>query len=94
MVILEDLVPADHLLRKVDTYINFGFIRDQICHLYCDNNGRHDVDVMLLFKMLLSFIRLVFKSKDRAILQRFYYLDHRTVDSKYNIITDKYVTTG
>ena len=28
MVILEDLVPTDHLLRKIDQYIDFEFIRD------------------------------------------------------------------
>jgi hypothetical protein len=33
MVILEDLVPADHLLRKIDTYIDFEFIRDKVRHL-------------------------------------------------------------
>lgn len=43
MVILEDLVPADHLLRKIDKYIDFEFIRDAVRHLYCDNNGRSGV---------------------------------------------------
>ena len=40
MVILEDLVPADHLLCKIDKYIEFEFIRDKVRHLYFDNNGR------------------------------------------------------
>lgn len=44
MVILEDLVPAEHLLRKIDKYIDFEFIRDAVRHLYCDNNGRPAVD--------------------------------------------------
>jgi transposase len=52
MVILEDLVPADHLLRKLDKYIDFEFIRDKVRHLYCGNNGRPAVDPVLLFKML------------------------------------------
>ena len=52
MVILEDLVPTDHLLRKIDQYIDFEFIRDAVRHLYCDNNGRPAVDPVLLFKML------------------------------------------
>lgn len=52
MVILEDLVPADHLLRKIDKYIDFEFIRDKVRHLYCSSNGRPAVDPVLLFKML------------------------------------------
>lgn len=56
MVVLEDLVPGDHLLRKTDKYIDFEFIRDKVRHLYCDNNGRPAVDPALLFKMLLSAI--------------------------------------
>ena len=28
VVMLEQLVPQDHLLRKIDKYIDFSFIRD------------------------------------------------------------------
>lgn len=33
VVMLEQLVPQDHLLRKIDKYIDFSFIRDltRIC---------------------------------------------------------------
>ncbi len=68
MVILEDLVPADHLLRKIDKYINFEFIRDQVRHLYCDNNGRPAVDPVLLFKML--FIGYLFGVRSERQLVR------------------------
>ena len=54
MVILEDLVPKDHLLRKIDKYIDFEFIRDKVRHLYCGNNGRPAVDPVLLFKRISS----------------------------------------
>lgn len=68
MVILEDLVPADHLLRKIDKYINFEFIRDQVRHLYCNNNGRPAVDPVLLFKML--FIGYLFGVRSERQLVR------------------------
>ena len=44
MVILEELVPQDHLLRKIDKVIDFGFI-NKICKpYYCENNGgRHAI---------------------------------------------------
>jgi transposase len=52
MVTLEELVPKDHLLRKIDRHINFSFIRDKVKHLYCTNNGRPAIDPVRLFKML------------------------------------------
>jgi transposase len=68
MVILEDLVPADHLLRKIDQYISFEFIRDKVRNLYCDNNGRPAVDPVLLFKML--FIGYLFGVRSERQLVR------------------------
>lgn len=52
MVTLEELVPADHLLRLIDRHIDFEFIRDATAPLYCENNGRPAIDPVLLFKML------------------------------------------
>lgn len=52
MVTLEQLVPTDHLLRLIDQYIRFDFIRDATQHLYCQNNGRPAIDPVVLFKML------------------------------------------
>lgn len=52
MVFLEDLVPEDHLLRKIDKTMDFSFIRERTRHLYCDNNGRPAIDPVVLFKVL------------------------------------------
>jgi transposase len=52
MVTLEELVPQDHLLRSIERYIEFDFIRAATAQLYCDNNGRPAIDPVLLFKML------------------------------------------
>lgn len=52
-VSIETLVPQDHLLRKIDRHIDFGFIYDKVEHLYCKDNGRPPVDPVMLFKMLL-----------------------------------------
>lgn len=35
MISLEQLVPQDHLVRKVAKAIDFEFIRDEVAHLYC-----------------------------------------------------------
>ena len=47
-----DLVPKDHLLRKISKSISFEFIRDKVQDLYCHGNGRPAVDPVVLFKML------------------------------------------
>jgi transposase len=51
-VCIEELVPKDHLLRKIDKVIDFDFIRDKVKDLYCADNGRPAVDPVVLFKML------------------------------------------
>lgn len=52
MVMIEDLVPQDHLLRLIDKHIDFEFIREETRHLYCEDNGRPALDPVRLFKML------------------------------------------
>lgn len=49
---LEDLVPEDSLFRKIDKYIDFTFIYDEVKDLYCSNNGRNSVDPVVLFKLV------------------------------------------
>ena len=35
----ESLVPANHLLRKIDAAVDFGKIYDMVEPLYCADNG-------------------------------------------------------
>src|SRR5690606_7472032 len=49
---LNDLVPQDHLLRKVNDAIDFSFIYDKVAHLY-SKTGRPSLDPVIMFKMLL-----------------------------------------
>ncbi|MEK3730924.1 MULTISPECIES: IS1182 family transposase [Paenibacillus] len=51
-VSIEELVPHDHLLRKVDKYIDFSFIDEKVRPLYCADNGRPAIDPVVLFKMI------------------------------------------
>ncbi|MCP3809028.1 IS5/IS1182 family transposase, partial [Paenibacillus sp. Lou8.1] len=48
LVSLEELVPQDHLLRKVDTYIDISFIHEKVSPLYCADNGRPAIDPTVL----------------------------------------------
>ena len=67
MVTLEQLVPKDHLVRKVDKYIDFEFIRDEVAHLYCKDNGRPPVDPVRLFKMLILGYLFGIKSERQLV---------------------------
>ena len=49
---MEDLVPEDSLFRKIDKYINFSFIYDEVKDLYCEDNGRPSIDPVVLFKLV------------------------------------------
>ncbi|GAA0696290.1 IS1182-like element ISBma2 family transposase [Marinobacterium maritimum] len=51
-VCIDELVPADHLLRKIDRTIDFSFIHELVKDLYCSDNGRPALDPTLLFKLL------------------------------------------
>ena len=49
---MEDMVPKDSLYRKIDKYIDFTFIYDEVKDLYCNNNGRPSIDPVALFKLV------------------------------------------
>ena len=53
MVSMESLVPAGHLLRKIDGVVDFSFIHERVRHLYSENNGRPALEPVVLFKLLL-----------------------------------------
>ena len=40
----ESLVPAEHLLRKIDAAINWNKLYDMVEPLYCEDNGRPSID--------------------------------------------------
>ena len=40
VISIEDLVPQDHLLRKVEAAIDFSFVREELKDYYCQDNGK------------------------------------------------------
>ena len=52
MTTMEELVPEDSLFRKIDKYIDFTFIYEEVKDLYCENNGRPSIDPVVLFKLV------------------------------------------
>ena len=53
MISIEQLVPQDHLLRKIDSLIDFKFIYDLVEDKYCPDNGRPSIDPVTLIKIPL-----------------------------------------
>jgi transposase len=49
---LEELVPADHLLRQIDRFLDFSDLREHLAPYYSDT-GRPSVDPELTIRMLL-----------------------------------------
>ena len=52
VVILEQMVPENHLLRKIDRSIDFSFINKLCAPLYSENVGRPAIEPEVLFRML------------------------------------------
>lgn len=67
-VCIDELVPKDHLLRKVEAKVDFSFIHDLVKDYYCDNNGRPALDPTLMFKLL--FIGYLFGVRSERQLIR------------------------
>ncbi|HHX68632.1 MAG TPA: IS1182 family transposase [Gallicola sp.] len=61
VVSIDDLVPKDHLVRKLAKTIDFEFIRDKVKYLYSDCTGRPSIDPVVLFKIV--FIQFLFGIK-------------------------------
>ncbi|WHY70205.1 IS1182 family transposase [Fictibacillus enclensis] len=66
-VFIEDLVPEDHLLRKIDRYIDFSFIGEKVRPYYSESTGRPS-DPILLFKMM--FIGYFYGIRSERQLER------------------------
>ena len=50
---MEELIPENHLLRKIDKTLDLGFVREATADLYCQANGRPSVDPELFIRMCL-----------------------------------------
>ena len=53
LVTIEDLVPEDHLLRKIEAALDLSFVYGETAHLYSRKYGRPAIDPVVLVKYLL-----------------------------------------
>ena len=67
MVILENLVPENHLLRKIENVIDFSFINEICKPYYCEDNGRPAIEPEILFRMLFIGYLYGIRSERRLV---------------------------
>ena len=58
---MEDMVPKDHMLRKIERAIDWNFIYDLVEDKYCADNGRPSMDPVMLVK--IPFIQYLYGIK-------------------------------
>lgn len=63
---MEDLIPANHLLRRINEAMSFNFIYEILAPYY-PSNGRPSVDPVSMFKMLLIGYLYGVKSERRLV---------------------------
>lgn len=69
MLCLDQLVPEDHLVRKLDAAIDFNFIYDLVSDKYSMDNGRPSIDPVVLFKIVLIHYIFGIKSMRQTIAE-------------------------
>ncbi len=50
LVMIENLVPENHLLRKIDKVIDFSFINEICKPYYCVDNGRPAIETEVIWQ--------------------------------------------
>lgn len=67
LVMIDNLVPENHLLRKIDKVIDFSFINEICKPYYCVDNGRPAIEPETLFKMLFIGYLYGIRSERRLV---------------------------
>lgn len=67
VVSIDQLVPEDHILRKIDEAVDFSFIYDLVEDKYCTDNGRPSIDPVTLIKIPIIQYMFGIKSMRQTI---------------------------
>lgn len=60
-----ELVPADHLLRRIAAAADLDFVTELVRDCYCPDNGRPSWDPLVLFKVV--FLQFLYDLSDRQV---------------------------
>ena len=64
-MIYDELIRADHLLRKLAAAVDLSFVSETVSDCYCSDNGRPSWDPLVLFKVV--FLQFLYDLSDREI---------------------------
>lgn len=62
------IIPADNLLRKIDSLIDFSFVYNELVSKYCPDNGRTAECPIRMFKYLL--LKTIYDLSDVDVVER------------------------
>jgi transposase len=51
---LRDLVPDDHVLKRVDRVLDLTWLREEVADCYCSDNGRPSIDPEAALRLMLA----------------------------------------
>lgn len=51
---IDQFIPEDHILKKVDRVVDFSWIRDEVGDCYCPDNGRPGIDPECALRLMLA----------------------------------------
>ncbi len=66
---LRDLIPDDHILKRVDEVLELDWLHQEVAESYCQNNGRPSIDPEAALRLMLAgFLEGVVH--DRKLMRR------------------------
>lgn len=69
LMTMEQMVPEDHLLRKIETSVDLSFINEKTRSLYSQDKGRNCIEPVVLFKIVMLQCLYGIKSMRATIKQ-------------------------
>jgi len=64
-MIYDELVPPEHLLRRIAATVDFAFVSELVGDCYCPDTGRPSWDPLVLFKVV--FVQFLYDLSDREV---------------------------
>ena len=65
---LENLVPEEYILRRVDKVLDLSWLREEVRDLYCEDNGRPSIDPESALRLMLAGF-LLGMTQDRRLMR-------------------------
>jgi len=51
---IEQFIPEDHILKRVDSILDLNWLRDEVRECYCEDNGRPGIDPEAAVRLMLA----------------------------------------